>query len=523
MILVKNEYFILENHSDSISLNVFKKGYSLADFNRVLAEFPRISITSFPNLKKGIEEAAGEAITIGRYLPLISCTISQDKMTASIKLLSSDGELDSLKKELPGMILETLQEAGVTEGLLMEVIDGEIPPLKSVAAAKGIEPLHGEDAAIRYFELSERKPVIEETGKANFYHMNFVDEVEKGDWLGEKLPPTAGRDGRNVLGEPLKARKGKDKRLIYDPKSVLLVEEGGKSLLKAAAKGIVSKKEGRISVADHLVIDGDVGIATGNIEFDGSVTVEGTVCEGFSVVAGFDVAVKSEFGVRQVGRIESLNGDIYLKGGVFGKGIIKAAKNIYVKHANECSLEAGGDIHIGFYAKSSDLTARNVITEKTNGKIMGGQITAQGKVFANEIGSKIEHKTIIQVEGFERGELEEQYNELLKEYKKAIGVFEEIHRQTEIYETFANQLNSSQKGQMDSLKMAYDLQMKEISALEARRKSMLQMLEIKGDGEISIFEKAYPETYIEIRNMKKKVNSITKGTFYAAGRELKYE
>lgn len=523
MTLVRNEFFQLENENDTVYMNVFQAGYLLSDFNKVLAQYPRISITSFPNLKKGIEEANGQRINIGQYLPLITYTISKDKMTASVKILASDEEFQKLQSHLPNLVFQTLDEAGIREGLLIEAIQENLLPRKAIEIAKGIEPVNGIDADIRYYELSERKPVIEETGKANFYHMNFVDEVEKGDWIGEKTPPTEGTDGVNVVGELLKARKGKDKRLVYDAKSVVLIEENGKSILKAAAKGIVSKNAGKISVADHLLIEGDVGIATGNIEFDGSVTVQGTIQEGFSVVAGIDIAVMSELGVREVGRIESLNGDIFIKGGIFGKGVIKAAKNIFVKHANDCSLEAGEDLHIGFYAKGSQLTAKNVITEQTKGKIMGGHIIAQGKVFANEIGNKVEHKTVIQVEGFERNVLEEEYTELLKVYKNSIQTFEEIHRQTEIYENFAKNLNDSQLANMESLKFAYDIKLKEITALEEKRKALLKMLEIKGDGEISIFQKAYPETYIEIKNMKKKVDSITKGTFYASGRELKYE
>ncbi|WP_338780181.1 FapA family protein [Metabacillus sp. FJAT-52054] len=523
MVLTNNEFFHLEEENGTIYLTVMKEGYMLSNFNQLLEKHPRISITSFQNLKKGMEEASGQRTPIAQYLPLITHTISQDKMTASVKILAAGEEFNEIVKDLPRMIMDVLSEKGVTEGFLLDSHKENLKPLKWIEAAKGIEPVHGIDAVIRTYDLSERRPVIEETGRANFYNMNFIDEVEEGDWLGEKISPTDGTNGMNVLGEELKARKGKDKRLQYDPNSVRLSEEDGRSVLRAGIRGIVSKTLGKISIANHLLIEGDVGIGTGNIEFEGSVTVKGTVQEGFSVKAGIDIAVMSELGVRQVGLIESLNGDIFIKGGVFGHGTIKAAKNIFVKHANECTLTAGEDIHIGFYAKGSSLQAKNVITEQHKGKIFGGHIIAKGKVYASEIGNKIELKTLIQVEGFERSKLKEEYMTLLNEYKQAIQSIEEIQRHLEIYENFAHNLNASQQTQLEKLKIAHDGKLKEISVFEQKRTSLMKMLETKGDGEISIFEKAYPETYIEIKNMKKKVDSLTKGTFYASGRELKYE
>ncbi|AZB41764.1 DUF342 domain-containing protein [Bacillus sp. FJAT-42376] len=523
MILTKNDFFQLEVERDTVYLNVARPGYPLPDFNSLLTLYPRISITSFPNLKKGLEEATHSNVNIGQYLPVIVHTVSKDKMSASVKILASTEEFTGMQGDLTGMVMEVLADAGVTEGLSLQAIQKELVPMKWIEVAKGMEPADGTDAVIRYYELSERKPVIEETGKADFYNMNFIDEVEKGDWLGEKIPLTEGTSGVNVLGEELKPRKGKDKRLHYDPKSVLSLEEDGKTVLRAGIKGIVSKTAGRISIANHLLIEGDVGIGTGNIEFDGSVTVKGTVQEGFSVTAGIDIAVLSELGVRQVGKIESLNGDIFIKGGVFGSGTIQAAKNIFVKHANDCELKAGEDIHIGFYAKGSTLAAKNVITEQHKGKIIGGHIIAKGKVFANEIGNKIELKTIIQVEGFDRTLLQEDYVSLLNEYKQVIRNVEEIQRHMEIYENFSSKLNEWQLVQFEKLKQAHEEKLKEISHFEHKRQSLVKMLEIKGDGEISIFQKAYPETYIEIKNIKKKVDSLTKGTFYATGRELKYE
>lgn len=54
---------------------------------------------------------------------------------------------------------------------------------------------------------------------------------------------------------------------------------------------VVTYKDGKIAVGNHLIIDGDVGIETGNIEFDGSFTVQGIVQSGFSVKATKDISI----------------------------------------------------------------------------------------------------------------------------------------------------------------------------------------------------------------------------------------
>ncbi|MCM3674176.1 FapA family protein [Peribacillus simplex] len=75
----------------------------------------------------------------------------------------------------------------------------------------------------------------------------------------------------------------------------------------------------------------------------------------FSVTATKDISILSELDVSNVKEIKSKEGDVFIKGGIFGKGVskISAARNIFVKHANECHLTAGENIHIGSYSMGS--------------------------------------------------------------------------------------------------------------------------------------------------------------------------
>ena len=54
--------------------------------------------------------------------------------------------------------------------------------------------------------------------------------------------------------------------------------------------------------------------------FEGNVTVKGTVIDGYSIFATHDISILSEFGVCNIDTIQSELGDVFIKGGIFGKG-----------------------------------------------------------------------------------------------------------------------------------------------------------------------------------------------------------
>ena len=118
------------------------------------------------------------------------------------------------------------------------------------------------------------------------------------------------------------------------------MEEEGKTVLRSKTKGVIGEVNGMLTVQKHLIIDGDVGLETGNLKFDGSIQVRGTVMAGYSIVASGDISIESNEGVHAAELIKSTEGDVFIKGGIFGKGItkIEANQNIFVKHANECTL-----------------------------------------------------------------------------------------------------------------------------------------------------------------------------------------
>ena len=95
--------------------------------------------------------------------------------------------------------------------------------------------------------------------------------------------------------------------------------------------GAVYYKGDSIGVYDFLEIKGDVDFSTGNIDFDGYLSIKGTVEDNFSVEASNDLEILGEYGVGAADKISSHEGNIYIKGGITGRNRESfAAKNLYV-------------------------------------------------------------------------------------------------------------------------------------------------------------------------------------------------
>lgn len=525
MEIYQNEFFLLEEEDSLVFITVFRKGFSILKFNEILQSHPRVQISRFMVLKKALEEATRERIEVGEMRPLISLTLSDNEMTAKIRINCSEDELNRNRQFYITNVLKVLHENNVQEGVLVDVIQDALVAQKDLIVAKGIEPEHGESAQVRYFQLSERKPTIREDGKADYYDMNFIDEVKKGDWLGEKIPPTDGKPGKTVTGQIVPPKKGRDIKLHYDPKTVGEFEEDGKIVLRALIDGVVTFEGGKISVGDHLVIDGDVGVKTGNIDFDGSVTVKGVISSSFSVVATKDISILGEMGISGVRQVLSRSGDIFIKGGVFGQGetTISAGRNIYVKHANECNLIAKGDIHIGYYSIGSYLKGRNVFTDERKGKIIGGRVEAKAKVVSSIIGNKMERSTFIHIEGINRQKLYEELEEILLQYRKGITEVAKLRKQIETFEQNLENLTEMQKFRYEKYIKELDDKMMIVDTLDEKRKKLMNLLETKGEGEVTMLNVGYPGVHIQIKKFQKKITSPVRGSFYLKGDVLKFD
>lgn len=155
--------------------------------------------------------------------------------------------------------------------------------------------------------------------RVDLLYRGEVSSVREGEVVAEWIDPVPGKDGKDVRGRPLRARRPKPVRAKL-----------GKGVIRhEGSRFIIATRMGRPVISDKLVdvvpsyeVRGDVNVETGHVEFAGDVTVRGNVEESLRVRAGGSVSIGGM--VYRKARIEA--GGFVSARGVVG-GFIEAGGN----------------------------------------------------------------------------------------------------------------------------------------------------------------------------------------------------
>lgn len=511
--IYKDEYIAITSENNDVFAETFKKGFPIDRMSSVLSSHPEIGLTSPGVLRDLIISAPAKPRKIGELKERIHLETASSGLSATVTFNIPRDELTAGK--LRAEILKLLEQNGIIYGISLDFLDKELRPGVPYVVAQGIPAEDGADARITMYELKEARPEIREDGKVDFYEMQLINRVKPGDWLGERIDATDGTPGKTVKGEVIKPVRGKTATLNYDKNSVTEVSEHGKTVLYSRLNGAVNYTGGRISVSDHLEINGDVGVSTGNIIFDGYLTIKGTILDGFSVEATKDIEINSELGLGNIKGLVSTTGSIYIKGGISARERveIRAAKNIFIKFADNARIICGETAHIGYYSLNCDIRAKDVIFDSSNGRVIGGCIKSEIHVSVPFAGTETERKTTIEVTGFDRRSLISRLDEVFHE----IGM-KKAEQQKLKQAGAASEADGNRSGISDSLYLIKE----EIKGLEEERKTIAGYLKARGDGEISVTGRLFPNCAIILggRNAEYPPGT-TAAVFYLKDGEIK--
>lgn len=513
-IIYSDEYLAITAEKNDVFVESFKKGFTLDKVSSILSAHPEIGITNLSALRSSLMSAPVKPQKIGELRERVHLEVTPSALTATVTFNLSQDELNS-NDILRSEILKLLDHNGIIYGINLDFLNKELRPGIPYTAAQGIPAEDGTDARITMYELRESKPEIRKDGKVDYYEMQLINRVKPGDWLGERLEATDGKTGKTVRGEEIKPVKGKTAVLNYDRNSVAEVSTEGKATLYSRLSGAVNYTSGRISVSNHLEINGDAGVSTGNIKFDGYLTIKGTILDGFTVEATRDIEINSELGLGNIKGLISTNGSIYIKGGISAKERVevRAARNVFVKFADNARIICGETAHIGYYSLNCDISARDVIFDSSNGQVIGGHIKSEIHISVPIGGSEMERKTTLEVTGFDRQTLATRLDE----------VFHEIGMKKAEQQKLKSGADTGMGGtDPASLSDRIYLLREETKSLEEERKYIAGYLKAKGDGEISITKRLFPNCAIILggRNAEYKPDTVM-ATFYLKDGEIK--
>ncbi len=347
----------------------------------------------------------------------IELEVTQDKLKAYLKfdpqasyVDTTDLDIFNILKENNIVITDTVKSR---VSKLAEFLKANSIPQEPFPVAEGIPPVQATDQQFEWDKsLHNTDENIDDEESVNFYQRNKLATVEENQKIGKIIPGKEGRDGTDVFGKPIPARK---QPLNIKLGENVVLDEDGQTVI-AQKPGQVIFQRNKIFVKDVLEIEGDVDFETGNIESASNVLIWGTVKDLFIVRSKQNISVYKLVESAYLFAEEN----IIIVGGIKGRGkaIIQAGGDINVKFAEYAYLEAGGNIEIAKEIIDSTILCKGILRVE-NGSIIGGQSFACQGINVKTLGSPSGVKTVVGVASnpnilHELFQLEQTYNETQK-------------------------------------------------------------------------------------------------------------
>lgn len=328
-------------------------------------------------------------------LPIVH--ITDDRLEAWLLVFPPVGRGGELDRDMLDNALKKREVSfGLDTELLESLPDNQDRYFRLFRIAKGQPVSHGVDGYIEdFYERVVKKEFSEnDHGKVDYFHLNLVQNIEKGNVICQAVPPVEGVPGRTVQDKEINCRNGKAASLPKGPNTE--ISEDGAKLL-ASISGRLEFNNSKFQVKSVLEIDGNVDFSTGNIDFVGDVHIRGDVSSGFSVKALGDITID---GVVEAAEVEA-GGDLIVSKGISGdlRGVIRGHHDVYAKYMESCSVHCKGNIQADCIVNCDVYCDGKVYARSGRGTIIGGRVRAAQEVSSKIVGSRSESITQIYLGG----------------------------------------------------------------------------------------------------------------------------
>lgn len=343
--------------------------------------------------------------------PAFELVVSEDGLKAHL-LVKSEGDSPLRAADVNTFLKENRISFGfVGDPQIEEYIRTGILLREPCLVAEGEPPEPGRDAQLIYhFERDPSKiGKIKQHGEIDFKDKGEIPQVEENALLVEKIPLVKETPGTDVYGKSIPVAKAKDCFLASGPGTKKSVD--GLSIRAKIWGRPEATSDNTISVSPALDIQGDVGLETGHIRFEGFIKVDGSIQEGFRVHA-------KKLSVREIFRGEvEIGGDIVVDGGIIGARI-SARGNVKARFIHSSQVSAVGDIIVEKEVIDSKIDTRGNLIAMPYGKVFTSQVSAKKGVTAGQIGSESSKPCVLTI-GVDR-----QNKDWIKKSREEISVKE---------------------------------------------------------------------------------------------------
>lgn len=436
----------------------------------------------------------------------ICVEISQNKMLGVISFIEPKNGGSHLSLE---EIKAALQEKGIIYGIkefdLNEIYYDHNYGYKYIIA-EGKSPTDGKDGYIQFtfdpIALKTLKPKENEDGTVNLKDLGAVKNVKAGDHLATKILATDGEDGINILGQVVKAKRGKEAR-IPKGKNTKILEDG--LTLVAEIDGKLEYDDRNVYISSVYVVEGDLDNSVGNIDFVGSVVINGSIHSGFTIKSGGTVEVKGHVNDAVI----IADGDIILSYGIQGnsKSKLVAKGNVVTKFIQNTQVEAGGNVISGALLHSNVTAGDSIMVEMGKGIIVGGSASATNLILARSMGSLMGTVTHLQI-GVPPTVYAEhkQLNKVMKEKMESLNKIDQgikflmKKKETEV-------LNSQQVEMLKSFGITRQAVVEEYENAKTRYGKISEQLANLKEGVIQCIGIMYPGVKVTFGNLIKYIDT----------------
>lgn len=420
--------------------------------------------------------------------------VSKDKLKAIVipKEESGGGDVDmaSLRGDL--------DSNGVVFGLLelAESLENG-----SFLVAKGLAPVYGDDAKIKMHVKPAvvRAPKKKDPDKdeVDYRELGTIVNVTKDKLLLEKISATEGKAGKDVFGNAILSKAGKD-RSLKGGSGVYLSDDQMKIFSKLDGKFVMA--DGKPSVFAEHSIKGDVDLSIGNIAFGGSgLNINGEVMPGFHVKCRGDITIGK--GVN--GASVMAGGNLTIRGGIVGEdAALRAKGDIDIDFMeNGPKVDVAGDFIIhDFVVQGKAKVGKKMTALEGKGAIIGGKYVVGGSVYVKELGSDAEISTeisvgIIPALQAKKQKLDEDlelWSERMNDVIKNISSLEKMQKEQ------GGELPEDRVELLKKYKNAMPKTMEKVSTLTEEEKVMEEELDQMVNECIYVYGKLFPGVTVKI-------------------------
>lgn len=379
----------------------------------------------------------------------VEVSINGDKMSAELTLISPFmGQMPTLKD-----IYTILERNEVRKGISHKRISKLIENASQAKGglkftriiAKGLPPRSGKDSYIKslYPNALERvlTPKYSADKKIDMRDYGDILCVQMHQAFARRMPPSNGRKGFTVTGDVLTAEQGKWRKIHHGKQAY--IDENDENLVLAKITGLPKVNSNKIDIDDVFTTKG-VNVATGNIDFQGSVIVNGDITEKMRLVASGDITID--------GFVESAyvkaGGNIVVLQGASGKlqhndCQFDAGGNVYLGHAQGVSIQAGNDLIVDKQLAYSHVRcAGNLTVGKINqpmGKLFATTIFCAKTIKAGYVGAVSGSGLLI--------DYSDDYNTMMEKHEKLIAHYDDLASKNADHEIKIANINNRKPGE----------------------------------------------------------------------------